>query len=407
MARPAFVLGSGINAMWVARSLGRRLIPTYVFTQKPEDIAYHSRYVTACEYCDDSKAPDTIEQLKQAAGRLNAKPVVLIATDSFLEIVSDHKEEISEFATVGLPATEIVNTVINKGTFGEFCTTHELPAPSTWVVESQKQYDSCKAIANFPVILKPVVSHTAGQDKFLIDGAIPKVVVIEDAAELERRYSELKGSCTRFLVQEYIKGDDSNHYSYCSYWNSDLKEIAGVGIRKLRVHPIHGGIGTFAEIYNDSELVGAAREVVEKLGFTGISSVCFKRDARTGELRIHEMNGRFPVWHSASHLCGIDLPYIAYQDMVGADVQRAKPVSAKGKWVSLKSDIGSFRQYRQAGELGLFQWLRSLFQVRLMAEFAMDDWRPFVFFVGQILIRIWRRMISKVSTVLRLLPEKH
>ena len=401
MTRPAFVLGSGISAMWIARSLGRRLIPVYVFNPMREDIAYHSRYVTTCEYCDDSNAPDVIEQLKRAVGRLNAKPVVLIVTDRFLEIVSDNRDEISEFATVGIPAAEIVNTVINKGTFGEFCTDHELPAPSTWVVESPEQFDSCTAIANFPVVFKPVVTHMAGKDNFVIDDAIPKVIVIRDAAELERRCAELEDSCTRFLVQEYIEGDDSEHYSYCSYWNSDLQEIAGAGIRKLRVHPIHGGVGTFAEIYNDSGLVESARDVVKKIGFTGISSVCFKRDARTGELRIHEMNGRFPDWHSASHLCGIDLPYIAYQDMIGADVQRTKPVPGKGKWVSLKLDIASFRQYRQAGELGLFPWLRSLLQVRLVAEFAMDDWRPLAFFVRRILIRLWRKMMSIIGVTSR------
>ena len=98
MARPVFVLGSGINAMWIARSLGKRSIPVYVFNQKLEDIAYHSRYVTACEYWDDSNAPDVIGQLKQAAGRLNARPIVLIVTDRFLEIVSDNKDEI-----LGLP----------------------------------------------------------------------------------------------------------------------------------------------------------------------------------------------------------------------------------------------------------------------------------------------------------------
>ncbi len=401
MARPAFVLGSGINAMWIARSLGKRSIPVYVFNQKLEDIAYHSRYVTACEYCDDSNAPDVIGQLKQAAGRLNASPIVLIVTDRFLEIVSDNRDEISEFATVGIPAAEIVNTVIDKGTFGEFCITHELPAPSTWVVESPEQFDSCTAIAKLPVIFKPVVSHMAGQDKFLIDGAIVKVIVIKDAAELDRRYAELKDSCTRFLVQEYIEGDDSDHYAYCSYWNSDLQEIAGAGIRKLRLHPIHGGIGAFAEIYNDSELVESAREVVKKLGFTGISSVCFKRDAKTGDLLIHEMNGRFPNWHSASNLCGIDLPYVAYQDMIGADVQRTQPMPARGKWVSLKSDIGAFRQYWKAGELGFFQWLRSLLQVRLVAEFAMDDWRPFAFFVRRILIRSWRKMMTMIGVKLR------
>jgi len=76
-------------------------------------------------------------------------------------------------------------------------------------------------------------------------------------------------------------------------------------------------------------------------------------------------------------MCGIDLPYIMYRDIIESPIQIPKQVKRYGKWSSLEMDICSFKNYHRQGELGLWAWLKSFRGLRMCAEFAWDDWGPF------------------------------
>ena len=218
------------------------------------------------------------------------------------------------------------------------------------------------------------------------------MILARNAVELGRYYTELTGYGTNILVQEYIDGPDREHYSYVSYRDSDSREIAGVGLRKIRVCPIHAGVGTFVEVSEDAELAAESKNLLDKLNFQGISSVCFKREISSGKLIMHEVNGRFPQVHSGSQLCGINLPYVAYQNTLSQNVNIERVSYANKKWILLHLDIDAFRRYRRLGELSTLDWLKSLWQVRACAEFAWDDLRPFLFFLKCTVRRIWIRI---------------
>ena len=58
------------------------------------------------------------------------------------------------------------------------------------------------------------------------------------------------------------------------------------------------------------------------LGFHGISQVEFKRDPRDGRYKLMEINPRLWQWHGLAAACGVDLPRIAYCDLLGAAAAR-------------------------------------------------------------------------------------
>ena len=123
------------------------------------------------------------------------------------------------------------------------------------------------------------------------------------------------------------------------------------------------------------------------MNYKGISSVCFKRDINSGKLWLHEVNGRFPQGHATSQLCGVNLPYIAYQHATGQATEIRRVPAGSKKWISLGLDFDAFRDYRKGGELSTMDWLKSLGQVRKVAEFSLDDLKPFFRFLQN---RIWR-----------------
>jgi predicted ATP-grasp superfamily ATP-dependent carboligase len=391
---PAFVLGKGITALSVAQGIGRYSVPAYLLGSNKDDIAYHSRYVTPIDQADVNDPDQVVDSLRETAASLGCKPVLLCCTDFYLQMVSENRDRFQEFCRLDLPSTKAVATVLNKGLFGDFCASNDLPAPRSWTLASADQFDECKTKARFPVAIKPVFSHKAKAENFQKNGKYASMILARDAAELTRFYTELKGYGANLLVMEYIDGPDSEHYSYVSYRDAKSSEVVGVGLKKNRVYPIHAGVGTFVEVTEDAELAAESNKLLDKLNYRGISSVCFKRDINTGKLMLHEVNGRFPQPHSGSRLCGVNLPYVAYQGALGlhADIQRVP--SASRKWVLLGLDIQAFYHYRQAGELSTLDWLKSLWRVRACTEFALDDWRPFWFFLKTMGKTLWSRLFT-------------
>lgn len=390
---PAIVLGDGITALTAARSLGRLSVPVYLLGPHKNDIACYSRYVKVIE-CPDALTPQSfVTQIRKTAESSGSKPVVLCASDKFLQLLSSNRDQLTDVATFMLPSRDVVDTVIDKGLFGDFCVANNLSAPRSWALETTQQFEECLERITYPVLIKPTISHNARKENFQKDGAYAVMILIESRSQLEKNYSELRSRGVNLLIQEYIVGPDCEHYSYVSYRNSESRELAAVGYRKIRLSPIHGGAGTFIEMSDSVELVAKSKIILDKLNYSGISSVCFKRHQTTGELMVHEINGRLPMGHSASLLCNINFPYVAHQDAIGesVDVQSRSP--GDRKWIALNKDFDSFRKYRHAGELSTMQWLLSLRKVRVCAEFGWDDLRPFIF----LLMSMTRRAIKRLS----------
>jgi predicted ATP-grasp superfamily ATP-dependent carboligase len=75
------------------------------------------------------------------------------------------------------------------------------------------------------------------------------------------------------------------------------------------------------------EVVDQGLRLLRAVGFQGISQVEFKRDPRDGVYKLMEINPRLWQWHGLAAACGVDLPRIAYSDLLG---ERPSPARMKG-----------------------------------------------------------------------------
>ncbi|MEM9255329.1 MAG: hypothetical protein AAGA91_07770 [Pseudomonadota bacterium] len=391
MSRPAAILGGGVNGLAVARSLGRQSIAVYLFTTEVRDIAATSRFVSCAIHVDTDHPESFVAELAFIASKHGAKPIIIHTSDDFLMLSSTHRAALEPYCDVNLPATEIVERVIDKGAFNAFCAAQELPAPLSWCPRSQADLQHCIAGACFPLVIKPALSNSIGRYRFVKDGKPRKMVHVKTAAELQTQFEELYSPECPLLVQEFIEGADSEHYSFFSYRSKDHRELIGFGVRKKRIYPVHSGAGTCVEICEEPELAKAARQVIDVLGYTGSSSTCFKRCALTGKLVLHEVNGRLPAWHGISQLGNLDLPLMAYRYECGLQTEIGRVEANKGNWIILRSDFAAFRAYRKRGELSILQWLRSLAHARVCAEFARDDLHPLFHHLGAMMRRTIER----------------
>lgn len=134
------------------------------------------------------------------------------------------------------------------------------------------------------------------------------------------------------MVQELIPGGDDTLYTVGSYVGRDGRALGVFSGRKLRQTP--RGIGTcrVGEAVWVQDAVDGALRLLEAFGYFGLSQVEFKRDARDGKFKLMEINPRLWQWHGLAAACGVDLPLVAYADLVGKAPPRATMNGEGKRW---------------------------------------------------------------------------
>jgi predicted ATP-grasp superfamily ATP-dependent carboligase len=385
---PAVVLGGGINALAVVQSLGRRGIRVYVVPDAPDDLVLRSRHATQLRLETDDRHDETLtDALLLSARSFETQPVLFFTSDTYLRLVARHRERLSNAFLFHVPTIEQVDTVTDKALFAQFAERHGLPTPRTVVPTSLIEVEALSQRFQYPAVLKPNLSaRWRARDE--------KIVKVEDAGSMIAQWEALKHTSESLIVQEFIDSDDSEHFSFCAYRSPNRGELAALTVQKLRVLPIHGGVGVFLRVVHDVEMEQAGRHALEALDYVGVASVCFKTQAMSGRRLIHEINGRLPAWHDAFRISGVDLPFLMYSDLVGLDSALAHNGAAEGKWVTLAGDVRAFVNYNRSGELSLRSWLASYRGVKIWAELALDD-RPLIYDLVRRAANALRRSLSR------------
>ena len=79
-------------------------------------------------------------------------------------------------------------------------------------------------------------------------------------------------------------------------------------------------------------MVELGLRLLRALEFHGVSQVEFKRDPRDGRYKLMEVNPRLWQWHGLAAACGVDIPRIAYWDLLGARLPPARMNGAGKRW---------------------------------------------------------------------------
>ena len=104
----------------------------------------------------------------------------------------------------------------------------------------------------------------------------------------------------------------------------------------------------------------------------------FKRDCRTGEFLLLEINPRVSQWGILTTRCGVNLPWLAWRDAQGLPAPDPAPPVRAGRWyVNGLKDLRAVRQYRAEGLTRWSDYLRSLLRWPLVCQtLSLDDPRP-------------------------------
>jgi predicted ATP-grasp superfamily ATP-dependent carboligase len=359
-----------VNGLAAIRSLGRQGLRVLALDHRPYALGFRSRYAEprlAPDPLDDEQG--FIAALHEIADETDGPLPVFPTHDEHVNAIARNADALSERYRFPFPSWEVLERIQSKRHQLETAEAAGLPVPRTFHPASRDEALAAGEELGFPVIVKP--SANVGFRR----SHRRQLFRCESATDLERAYEA--AAPFEPMVQELIPGGDEELYTLGSYVSGDGEALGLFSGHKLRQTRGYMGSARIGEAVWVDEVVEQGLAFLRALGYHGISQVETKRDPRDGRYKLMEINPRLWQWHSLAAACGVDLPYIAYRDLVGDPLPPAR-MHGEGKRWAITLMAGSSLALERPPYVD--------------AVFARDDPKPALVQIGRFAHRGIRRL---------------
>ncbi len=382
----AIVLGG----MSIVRSLAGAHIPIILGSDARSASVVYSRYPRQTVFFSPYDSASFVEELHAFGRSRNDQPVLFSDDDRAICAISKHRDTLAPHFRFLYPSHDTVDRLLDKRRFVGLAAELGLPVPRTIAPGNIDELADAARTMTYPCVLKPAHREDWWPPEFTEKiGSYRKIIQCESREELLDAYRKVAEIRPDVIVQELVVGRDDQMYSSNLYYGATGELKGYFAGHKKRSYPIHAGIGCLIETIDSDEIMSLSRHVAEKLEMRGYCNIQFKRDVRTGELKILEMHVRNSSWGYLGTAAGVNMPAIGYSDMTGSAYSGARVSRPGVKFVDLKRDLKAFRDYRKAGEWTPGSWLRSLKGKRV---YDLLSWRDPVPFFMDVWLTIKRKI---------------
>ena len=325
-APPALVVDVGwVNGLAAIRSLGRAGAPVLAVDHRPWALGLRSKYarpvVTPDPGTDEDEFVAVLEELGDALGT----PAPVFPThDVGLNAVARAQERLGTRFLYPFPPWDALERIQNKRAQLDAAVAAGIDIPGTAHPRTAAEAVAAAEELGYPVLVKPAdpVEFKRRHRR--------QAFRCETRAELADAYA--KAEPHEPMVQELVPGGDETLYTLGSYLDATGRPLGLFSGRKLRQTPPLVGTCRVGEAVWMQEMVDAGLRFLAALEFRGLSQVEFKRDPRDGRYKLMEINPRLFQWHGLAAACGVDLPRLAYYDLLGLPVPAASMNGRRRRW---------------------------------------------------------------------------
>jgi predicted ATP-grasp superfamily ATP-dependent carboligase len=376
---PAIVVGAELNGLGVARPLARAGIPVWGIATGEPHPAERSRAFARVVRCREWSEQGLLEVLDRLgrdldAGGFDARAPLLPTKDEPVLWLSRHRDELASRFLLNLPDDPTVQLLMNKRQFLECALREGWPMPRTILAGSLEELERLAPEVPFPCILKPELKNERFRRQ-----PIPKTFKLENREQLFAAYRRVAPFEAQVIVSEFIPGPDSQLLSCRTYWDTHGEPIANFAVQKLLQWPVEIGIMALAgpcppELRE--RVVSLSERIFRAVGFRGLGALEVKLRPDGSPVITEPCVGRTVYSGEIAALNGIDLPAIAYHDMVlGRNV--APPGATLGAPLGEPVKLDDGVRSRKSGAAYRARGLLEAEQVRALRAGARLDmlWR--------------------------------
>ncbi len=299
--------GNYQNTYAILRSLKKENLKVGIIYNFKPSLSFFSRYVDKRIFLktDISKNPneetfriyadELIQVLKE-----NKVNVLLPVGNISYKFASLYKNELQQYCEVPVSDHDIMKIAQDKDQTFEFAETNKIPIPLTLHIEENSNIEDVIKKTPIPCVIKKTNYDEGG------------VIYCNSKEELKVKLTALisirKSHQSLPVVQEYIPGNGTGYYGLydngkcCGYFMHE----------RLHEYPVTGGASTLAKSTYAQELKELGDKTLQTLKWHGVAMVEFKRDSRSGKLKLMEINPKFWGSYELSFTAGINFAYLTY-----------------------------------------------------------------------------------------------
>lgn len=370
------MIGGDYQGLGIARSLGRRGIPVAILDDEVS-IAPTSRYVQHSLRVPTLRgSEDTTNALHKAARRFGLEGWVLFPTrEETVAAVAQNRDELARVFRVPTPPWETVQVAWDKRQTYRVAERLGIDVPRCWFPRSES--DLSEIAFDRPVIIKPAIK----EHFFYETGA--KAWRANDPAELLQKFRLATAviPVEEVIVQELVPGGGEGQLAYCAFFK-DGEPVGTMTVVRRRQHPSDfGRASTFVETVDLPELEAPALRLLREMNYYGLVELEFKRDERSGAVKLLDVNARTWGYHGLGAAAGVDFPALLHRDQLGLPVDPCR-ARAGVRWARLATDVPNAVRDISRRRLRAGDYLRSLRGIDVGAVWATDDPLPAVAELG-------------------------
>ena len=365
----AVIVGlDSLQGLQAARVLAERKVSVIAIARDPK---YHSCGTRVCQEIvfTNTESDELIGTLRDVGARLSKKGVLYPCQDNNVLLISRHRHQLEEFFHIVLPSPDTVETLMDKAAFYALAQKEGWPTPRTFVLSNRAEADDAARNIEYPCVLKP---STRGPR--WLDFTSIKAFKVFQAQEFLDVYDRYHARAELLIVQEWIEGPATEHYTCHGYFDADSEPLVTFTSKKIRQWPPNTGQRCLGQECRNDIVKEQTVRVFDRVNFHGLAYLEMKRDERSGKYLIIEPNIGRPTGSSiTAEAAGVDILYTMYCDTVGLPHPRNLEQKYLGvKWIHLLRDLQATWYHWQRGELSLKEWWRSW---RGQKTFAILSWR--------------------------------
>jgi predicted ATP-grasp superfamily ATP-dependent carboligase len=358
-----------VNGLAALRSLGRGGVRTFAVDHRPWALGFKSRYAHRVIAPEPVADEDGFIAAMAALGRRFDGPTPVFAThDEHLNAMVKRSSELSPTYRFPAPGWPVLEALQRKRHQIETARQNDVGIPDTRYPKTAADAVEAADEMGYPVFLKPSdpveFKRRFKRQAFECANAAQVAQHFDEMAEFEP------------MLQEFVPGGDDELYTLGSYLDADGEALGVFCGRKLRQTRENQGSARVGEAVWVDDVVESGLRLLRALDYTGVSQVEFKRDARTGTFKLMEVNPRLWQWHGLAAVCGVDLPMIAYLDLIGRPPAPVK-MHGEGKRWSITMIAGTRNGFQRPPYTD--------------AVWAKDDPRPAITQVGRVVTTAARK----------------
>jgi len=367
---PVLVLGLSATGLAVARILGSHGICVYGTDSSSFQIARFSKFAHKPSFGFQVEIkPALVEELISFAKGFELKPVLIPATDDFIEFVSENFYTLMEYYIIQESLSpEICPRFLNKLEFYKLCEENGVPYPKTYILKGGEDIESITGLLRFPMIVKPNLIH---KWRRYLKGS--KVLLVNDKTDLAKVLNYEKELLRDSILQEVIPGPDTSIYIFKGYFSRDSSPKASFVAKKIRQYPPYFGSFSLAETVENDEIKKLSIEFLRGIKFQGICGTEFKYDPRDKIFKMIEINIRPQLWEGITQVSHSEVIWVAYCDLTGNKFELNKKQLNGIKFAYFTRDFVSALMMIKDKNLGFIEWLSSYSKVKGDAIISLKD----------------------------------